>query len=323
MTLDQPETAKSGIPQRASMETDQRDARIFGILFILTFLTSIPASFLFDSVLEDPAGYITGGGDHNQIYLAVLLEFALILANVGTAVVLYPIARRQNTALAIGYVAARIIECVFIGAGIIFVLGIVSLSQDSPDAADLALSLGSLKEWTELFGPGLIVPFGNGLILGYLMYKSGLVPRPMTWFGLIGGPILLIGNIVTLVDGWAEGSALPGLLVAPEFIWEAFLGIYCTIWGFRRDSPILQESAALTSEAEPTPRSSSKSSRARPVMDGAVVAAASVEQRCPARLSRGKSPQLGSARRVDWEADEVGADPPQAGGGGAFVGGFV
>ena len=243
MTLDQPETSESGIPQRGSMESDQRDARIFGILFILTFLTSIPAALLFQSITDDPAGYIAGSGNQSLIYLAILLEFALILANVGTAVVLYPIARRQNKALAIGYVAARIMECVFIAAGIIFVLGIVSLSQDSPDAADLAVSLGSLKEWTALFGPGLIVPFGNGLLLGYLMYKSGLVPRAMTWFGLIGGPILLIGSIGRLVDWSGAENALWGLLVAPEFIWEAFLGIYCTIWGFRRDSPILQESA--------------------------------------------------------------------------------
>jgi Domain of unknown function (DUF4386) len=243
MTLDHPENAASGVVQRTSMESDQRDARIFGVLFILTFVTSIPAALLFQSITDDPAGFIAGDGNVNQIYLAVLLEFALILTNVGTAVVLYPIARRQNKALALGYVAARIMECVFIAAGIIFVLGVVSLSQDSPDAADLAASLGSLKEWTALFGPGFIVPFGNGLILGYLMYKSGLVPRPMTWFGLIGGPILLIGSIVTLVDGWGGSSALAALLVAPEFIWEAFLGIYCTIWGFRRDSPILQESA--------------------------------------------------------------------------------
>ncbi len=222
------------------MESDQRTARIFGVLFILTFLTSIPAFFLFQSVLDDPAGYIAGSGNDNQIYLAVLLEFALIITNVGTAVVLYPIARRQSKTLALGYVAARIIECVFIAAGIIFVLGIVSLRQTSPDAADLAVSLGSLKDWTFLFGPGFIVPFGNGLILGYLMYKSGLVPRRMTWFGMIGGPILLIGSIGTLFDWWGAGSSVSGLLVAPEFIWEAFLGIYCAIWGFRRDSPILQ-----------------------------------------------------------------------------------
>ena len=162
------------------------------MLFIITFITSIAALALFQSVLDDPAAYIAGGGKDNQIYLGAFLEFLLVIANVGTAVVLYPIVRRQNEALAIGYVAARIIECVFIAVGIIFVLGVVSLRQDSPDAADLAVSLAQLKDWTFLFGPGFVVPFGNGLILGYLMYKSGLVPRRMAWLGLIGGPLLLI-----------------------------------------------------------------------------------------------------------------------------------
>jgi len=193
---------------------------------------------LFQPVLDDPAGYIAGGGEDNQIYLGAFLEFLLILANVGTAVVLYPIARRQNRTLAIGYVAARIIESVFIAAGIIFVLGVVSLRQDSPHAADLAVSLAALKDWTFLFGPGLVVPFGNGLILGYLMYRSGLVPRWMPWLGLIGGPLLLIGQIGALFDVWETTGAV-GLLVAPEFVWELSLGIYAAVWGFRRDAPIL------------------------------------------------------------------------------------
>ena len=217
----------------------QRIARIFGILFLLTFVTSIPALALFQSVLDDPAGYIAGDGNDSQIYLGAFLEFLLILANVGTAVVLYPIVRRQNELLAIGYVAARIIECVFIAAGIIFVLGVVTLRQDSPDAADLAVSLAALKDWTFLFGPGLVVPFGNGLILGYLMYKSGLVPRRMAWLGLIGGPLLLMGNFGVLFNWWDQ-TGLVNVLVIPEFIWEAFLGIYCPIWGFRKDSPILR-----------------------------------------------------------------------------------
>ncbi len=156
----------------------------------------------------------------------------------GTAVVLYPIARRQNEYLAIGYVAARIIECTFIAAGIIFVLGVVKLRHDSPGAADLAVSLAALKDLTFLLGPGLIVPWGNGPILGYLMYRSGLVPRRTAWLGLIGGPLLLIGNIGALFDWWDQSGAV-NILVVPEFVWEAFLGIYCAIWGFRRDSPIL------------------------------------------------------------------------------------
>jgi hypothetical protein len=230
------------------MDEDQRNARVFGVLFIITYLTSIPAVLLLQPVLDDPAGYIAGGGNDTQIYLGAFLEFLLILANVGTAVVLYPIARRHNELLAIGYVAARIIESVFIAGGIIFVLGVVSLRQDSPDAADLAVSLAQLKDWTFLFGPGLVVPFGNGLLLGYLMYRSGLVPRRMTWLGLIGGPLLLIESIGVLFDLWEPTSAA-GLLVAPEFFWELSLGIYAAVWGFRRDAPILRRAHANVSPA--------------------------------------------------------------------------
>lgn len=219
------------------MEDDQRSARIFGVLFLLTFLTSIPALLLFQPVLDDPAGYIAGDRKDTQIYLGAFLEFLLILANVGTAVVLYPIARRQNETLAIGYVAARIVECLFIAAGIIFVLGIVSLRHDSPGASDLARSLAALKDWSFLLGPGLVVPFGNGLILGYLMYASGLVPRWMPWLGLIGGPLLLIGNLGVLFDVW-ESTSAASILVAPEFLWELLLGIYAAIWGFRRAAPL-------------------------------------------------------------------------------------
>ena len=224
------------------MADDQRRARLFGVLFIITFITSIAALALFQSVLDDPAGYISGGGKDNQIYLGAFLEFLLILANVGTAVVLYPIVRRPNELLAIGYVTARVIECVFLAAGIIFVLGVVSLRHDAPDAVDLAVSLAALKDWSFLFGPGFVVPFGNGLILGYLMYSSGLVPRRMAWLGLIGGPLLLIGNIGVLFDWWEPTSAA-GLLVAPEFLWELSLGVYAAVWGFRRDAPILSASA--------------------------------------------------------------------------------
>jgi uncharacterized protein DUF4386 len=225
------------------MEQDQRNARIFGVLFLITFITSIPALALYQPVLDDPAAYISGGGKGSQIYLGVLLELLLIIANVGTAVVVFPILRRQNEILSLGYVTARIVECTFIGAGIIFVLGIVSLRQDSPDAGDLAVSLAALKDWTFLLGPGFIVGWGNGLILGYLMYSSRLVPRSMAWLGLIGGPLIILSGIGTLFDLWDPGTTVPAITVIPEFLWELSLGVYCAIWGFRRDSPILSDSA--------------------------------------------------------------------------------
>ncbi len=223
------------------MENDQRNARIFGVLFLTTFVTSIPALALYQPVLDDPASYIAGGGHDTQIYVGVLLELLLIISNVGTAVVVYPILRRQNETLSLGYVAARLVECTFIAAGIVFVLGIVSLRQDSPDSSALAVSLAALKDWTFLLGPGFIVGWGNGLILGYLMYSSRLVPRWMAWLGLIGGPLIILSGIGTLFDAWDAGSTVPAITVIPEFLWELSLGVYCAVWGFRRDSPILAQ----------------------------------------------------------------------------------
>lgn len=232
------------------MKNDQRNARIFGVLFLVTFLTSIPALALLQPVLDDPAGYIAGGGKDTQIYLGVLLELLLIIANIGTAVVVFPILRRQNEALALGYVTARIVESVFIAAGVVAVLGIVSLRHDSPDAGSLAVSLAALKDWTFLLGPGFIVGWGNGLILGYLMYRSGLVPRGMAMLGLIGGPLISLVGIGVLFDLWNQGGTVQALATIPEALWELSLGIYAAVWGFRRVSPILSPDPAVTRPPE-------------------------------------------------------------------------
>jgi len=220
------------------MPEHRRISLAFGVLFIVTFVTSIPALGLFQPVLDDPAGYIAGDGDDNQIYLGVLLELLLIIANIGTAVVVFPILRRQNEILSLGYVTARIVESVFIAAGVLFVLGIVSLRQDDPDNASLAVSLAAMKDWTFLLGPGFIVGFGNGLILGYLMYRSGLVPRGMAMLGLIGGPLIVLSGIGVLFDAWDAGGTVQAIATIPEFLWELSLGIYCAVKGFKPDAPI-------------------------------------------------------------------------------------
>jgi Domain of unknown function (DUF4386) len=233
------------------VDSDQRHARIFGALFLATFVTSIPAFGLYQPVLDDPAGYIAGARKDSQIYLGVLLELLLVIANIGTALVVFPILRRKNEALALGYVTARIVECVFIAAGIVAVLGIVSLRRDSPDAASLAISLAAIKDWTFLLGPGFIVGWGNGLILGYLMYSSRLVPRGMAMLGLIGGALIIVSGIGVLFQWWNAGGAVQVVATIPEFLWELSLGIYAVVWGFRRDSPILSRDASYAASAAP------------------------------------------------------------------------
>ena len=230
------------------MSLDQKRARWFGVLYLITFVTSIPALALYETVLRHPVSYIAGAGHDKQVLLGALLELLLIIANIGTAVVIFPIVRRLNEELALGYVTARLFECTFILVGIVSMLGVITLRNQiaGPFEGTVAYTLAAIKDWTFLLGPGWVVGWGNGLILGYLMYRSGLVPRRAAWLGLVGGPLIIVSGTAVMFTGNHPSSTLHSLqsiVTAPEFLWELFLGIYCTIWGFRRDAPILSGSA--------------------------------------------------------------------------------
>src|ERR1700759_2013843 len=203
------------------MSEDQARARIFGVLYLITFVTSIPALLLYEPALRHPVTYIAGGND-KQVLFGVLLELLLIIANIGTAVLIFPILKRQNEFLALGYVTARLVESTFILVGIVAMLGIVTLQQQVAGAAEgtVAYTLAAIKDWTFLLGPGWVVGWGNGLILGYLMYKSELVPRAWCWRGLIGGPLIIVTGTAILFTGNNPSSALrsvQSIATIPEF----------------------------------------------------------------------------------------------------------
>ncbi len=224
------------------MTSNRKIALAVGVLFIITFVTSIPALYLFEPVLDDPAGYIAGSGaDNTRIFVGASLELLLIVANVATAVVLFPILKRQNEMLALGYVTARLVESTFIAIGLVSVLGVVSLQQQGAtgaDAGSVGVALAAIKDWTFLLGPGFIVGIGNGLLLGYLMYESGLVPRRMAMLGLIGGPLICVSGVLVLLGVFQQGGAGQGIATIPEFFWELSLGVWLTVKGFNA-SPIL------------------------------------------------------------------------------------
>ena len=199
----------------------------------------------------DELRFIPGDVSENSVYLGAILEFGVIVANIATAVVIYPIVKRQSEKVALGYVTARIVESAFILVGIMSIISIVSVSDalvgaTEAEATALAVqgnTLAATYDWAFLFGPGLVVGFGNGLLLGYLMYRSGLVPRRMAMLGLIGGPMLILSFVLTLFGVYENGSAPSFLLAAPEIAWEASLGIYAAWKGFR-PSPITSETWA-------------------------------------------------------------------------------
>jgi len=226
------------------MSVDQKRARWFGVLYLVTFATSIPALALYEPALRHPVAFVAGDGSVDKIYLGALLELLLIIANIGTAVVIFPIMRRRFEDLSLGYVTARLVECSFILVGIVAMLGLATLQQQDAGSAEgtVAYTLAAIKDWTFLLGPGWVVGWGNGLILGYLMYRTGLVPRRAAWLGLVGGPLIIATGTAIILTGNDPGDtlhSLQGLATIPEFLWELFLGVYCTIWGFRREASIL------------------------------------------------------------------------------------
>jgi hypothetical protein len=214
----------------------QTIARVTGVLFLITYITSIPAAFfLYPPVLGNP-NYIVGGGADTSVRLGAFLEVILIISGIGTAVVVWPVLKRVNEILALGFVTARVMECVFIAVGILSLLTVVTLRQAGAAGADASSlvtvgeSLVTLHDWTFLLGPGFMV--GNGLLLGYLMYRSRLVPRGLAMLGLIGGTLIIASGAAIVLGVIEQGGAVQSIVVLPEFFWELALGIWLTVRGF-------------------------------------------------------------------------------------------
>ena len=217
-------------------------AAITGWLMVVTFVTSIPAYFIFYAPVRDNPDSITGAGADPtaSVALGALLELILIIANVGTAVVPYAIFRRYSEGLALGYVAARLVEAMFIGIGIVSMLTFLFMRQEGTAGTNAALGevFVAIYDRAFLVGPGVFAGVANGMILGYLMYRSSLVPRGMAMLGLIGGPLVAASSIAVMFEVIKRGGAVQGIATIPEALWELSFGIYLIVKGFK-PSPIL------------------------------------------------------------------------------------
>lgn len=223
------------------MTSDRKASMATGALFIATFVTSIWALLLYKPTL-DAATSLLGTGAENNILFGGFLEMLLIVANIGTAVALYPVLRRNFPTLSISYVTARLMESAFIALGLVAMLALVTMNQDHAGGDAVTLNtvgqaLVAIHDWTFQLGPGWVVGLGNGLILGYMMFRSGLVPRGMAILGLIGGPAILISGTGVIFGLNEPGGTFQMLATVPEFIWEASLGIYLLVKGFKTVAP--------------------------------------------------------------------------------------
>ena len=226
--------------KRIPMTSTRKTALVAGVCYLITFV-SIPTLALYGPV-KNHRDWILGSGSHTGVLVGGFLEVIVALAGIGTAVTLYPVVKRQNEGVALGFVAARVLEAVMIFTGVVSLLSLVTLRQDlgaaaGANAAALATTGAAhvaIYNWTFLLSQSLM-PAINALLLGSLMYRSRLVPRIIPVVGLIGAPFLICTVIATLFGGMKLGS--PEFAAVPVAAWEFSLGVWLIVKGFR-PSPI-------------------------------------------------------------------------------------
>lgn len=209
-----------------------------GIAYLVTFAASIPALPMLAPLLDDPAGYALTGGADTQVAVGALLDTINAIACIATAVAVFPVVKRQNESLALGFVASRLMEAAIIMVGVISLMSVITLHQDVAGTAgtDAAISttgqaLVAVRDWTFLFGPDVCAGM-NALLFGTLLFRSRLVPRWIPTLGLIGGPLLLAASALTVL-GVVEAGSIWFIGVLPLATWEYSVGVYMAVKGFR------------------------------------------------------------------------------------------
>jgi hypothetical protein len=224
------------------MDPLRRTALVAGGFYLITFISSIPAVFLLDPVLNH-SDYIVSSGADTRVIFGCILDLINAIAAIGSAVTLFPVVKRQHEGVALGFVTARMFEAAVIVIGVVSLLSVVTLRQklggagtDNSSLIAIGQALVAVRNWTFVLGPGL-VPGVNALLLGYLMYRSGLVPRLIPTLGLIGAPLLIASALAATLRNTDPVVPLTAVATVPIFVWELSLGLWLVIKGFK-PSPI-------------------------------------------------------------------------------------
>ncbi len=225
-----------------------------GVCYLITHVTSVGAAILYDPILHN-ADYITGTGPDTPVLLGAFFEIILVLGIVGTAVALFPVVKRQNEGVALGYVGLRTLEAGIIAAGVVPLLAVVTLRQHLPGTAGpdtatlvtLGQALVEAHNWTLLLGPGLVCGV-NTVLMAFLMYRSRLVPRFIPMLGLVGGPLVFVYNSALIFGFGAQIASWAVILVIPIFTWEVTLALRLITRGFNQAAPATQPANPATHE---------------------------------------------------------------------------
>ena len=224
--------------ERIPMTAMRKTSLAAGILYLLTFV-SIPTLGLYRAIHQPE--YIMSAGPDNAAIIGGILEIIVALAGIGTAIVLYPVLKKQHEGYALGLVASRVLEAGTMFAGVAFILSVVSLRQAGAGANAMVTGHALVTLYDRIFLLGQsFIPAINDLLLGYLLYKSKLVPRALSLIGMIGAVPLIAGYIAVMTGAIGQHSTLEGLASLLVALFEFSLGIYLVVKGFRNTAAVAE-----------------------------------------------------------------------------------
>ena len=219
------------------MDSYRRTAIIVGVLFIVATVTAILSIVFLGSTLETPLNFDTVSSNANQVIIAVIFWLILAVSVTGIGVMMYPILKKHNEGLALGYVGLRLIESICIIIASISLLSVLTLSQECLAGtfdATYYQSIGSLlltlQNWSFEIGTLIFLGLG-GLFLNYSLYELKLVPRLLSVWGLIGAACVLLYGLLGLFGLTADSITL-NLLAAPIAIQEMVFAVWLIVKGF-------------------------------------------------------------------------------------------
>lgn len=233
------------------MTSFRKTALVGGILYLVTFLGSIPAALAVAPA--DKASYVTGAGSDTQVAFGLVLELINVFGCIGCGVAFFSVVRRVHEGLAIGYVTTRLFEAVTITTGVISLLALITLRQEGAAAGNaetllpIASGLVAIRHWAMILGPNMAA--FNALMLGTALYRAGLVPRALPALGLIGSPLLISFVVASILGIHLEGTIFQAIAVFPFFFWELFLGLWLTFKGFNESSRLAIAERARLAQA--------------------------------------------------------------------------
>jgi hypothetical protein len=250
-------TTRTPASTRAPIDPMRRTARAAGVLYLITFV-SIPTLALYNPI-RDHADFILGAGSSTGVLWGAGSEVVVGLAGISTAVVLFPVLKRQSETAALGLVAARLLETTLIFVSVISLLTMITLRTDvagtaGADKASLTTTghaLLAVYDRTFLLSQSLMPVFCD-LLLGYLLYRSRLVPRIFPIVAFVGAPLLLASDIAIFFGVIDRVSPIAGVAVVPVALFEFSLGLWLLVKGFNPSSPLLAR--RTTDVGIPSPR---------------------------------------------------------------------